>query len=103
MPCDAPMRGIFFATCDGARRLAACEGNGKKWLDGCMSNVVTGGVGPTICYRPFRSRSKTRLSIEFAGLRQTLWEDDVPSHEAFAQYGWIATRLQLADCLTKSQ
>ena len=47
-----------------------------------------------------------RLSIELASLRQALWEDDVLSHEAFAPYGdilrWIATHMQLADCLTKS-
>ena len=47
-----------------------------------------------------------RLSIEFAGLHQTLWEDDIPSREALAPYGdvlkWIATHLQLADCFTKS-
>ena len=47
-----------------------------------------------------------RLSIELAGLRQTFWEDDIPSHEAFTPYGdilrRIATHLRLADCLTKS-
>ena len=47
-----------------------------------------------------------RLSIECAGLRQTLWEDDIPSREALAPYGdvleWIATHLQLADCFTES-
>ena len=45
-----------------------------------------------------------RLSIELAGLRETLWEDDIPSHAAIAPYGdilrWITTCLLLADCFT---
>ena len=47
-----------------------------------------------------------RLSIEMAGLRQSLWEDDIPTHVAYKPHGdqlrWIPTHLQLADCLTKS-
>ena len=47
-----------------------------------------------------------RLSIEMAGLRHRLWEDDTPSHIACKPHGdrlrWIPTHLQLADCLTKS-
>ena len=47
-----------------------------------------------------------RLAIELAGLRRMLWEGDELSHQAFAPFGdvlrWIPTRLQLADCLTKS-
>ena len=46
-----------------------------------------------------------RLSIEMAGLRQSLWEDDIPTHVAYKPHGdqlrWIPTHLQLADCLTK--
>ena len=46
-----------------------------------------------------------RLSIELAGSRQTLWVDDIPSHETFAPHGdvlgWIATHLHLADCFTQ--
>ena len=41
-----------------------------------------------------------RLSIELAGLRQTFWEDDIPSHEAFMPYGDILRRI--ATHLTKS-
>ena len=41
-----------------------------------------------------------RRSVEFAGLRQTLWEDGVLNHKAFAPSGdarhWIATPLQFA-------
>ena len=47
-----------------------------------------------------------RLSIEMAGLRQSLWDDETPTHVAYNPHGdqlrWILTHLQLADCLTKS-
>ena len=41
-----------------------------------------------------------------AGLCQSLWEDETPTHVAYHPHGdqlrWIPTHLQLADCLTKS-
>ena len=47
-----------------------------------------------------------RLSIELAGLRQSLWEEDVPSHQLYHLYRddlrWIPTYLQMADCFAKS-
>ena len=53
-----------------------------------------------------RQREDKRLSIEMAGLRQSLWEDAIPSYVAYKPHGdqirWILTHLQLAFVLTKS-
>eukprot|EP00439_Symbiodinium_sp_Y106_P049535 s5676_g6.t1 len=62
-----------------------------------LSNHLTAQVPRQVDDRP---------SIELAGLRQALWEDDKSSHQAYHPYGdelrWFPTHLQLADCVTKS-
>ena len=44
--------------------------------------------------------------MEMAALRQSLSDDETPTHVAYNPHGdqlrWVPTHLQLADCMTKS-